>query len=307
MWFKNIFHRRSSVRDEPLFDEAFLRRLERLSLQAQRTLRGRPSGGEHLSRRQLPTTVFSDHRPYTSGDDMRYIDWNAYARQDHVLVKLGETEQSINVHLLLDTSRSMAWGQPPKLRTAQQLVGALGYLALAHHDRLRVVPFGGELERPFGPLQGKARLVELLQYIEGISLQKQTNLGSVLRQYAVQNPTGGVMVICSDLLSSDGLDDGLQVLLPPRWQVLLLHLLDPHELRPDLQGPVELEDSESGQCLPLTLDAETLATYRRRVAAWQQRIGMVCARRGVTYTRMLTTWPLEQKIVPYLRIRRLLT
>ena len=71
MWFKNIFNRRAAAATQPLFDEAFLRRLERLSLQAQRTLRGRPSGGEHLSRNQLPATIFSDHRPYSAGDDYR--------------------------------------------------------------------------------------------------------------------------------------------------------------------------------------------------------------------------------------------
>jgi uncharacterized protein (DUF58 family) len=305
MWFKNIFHRRSNRHSGPLFDESFLRRLERLSLQAQRTLRGRPAGGEHPSRQQLPTSIFSDHRPYTSGDDMRYIDWNAYARQGHVVVKVGETEQSIEVHMLLDASRSMAWGQPPKLRTAQQLIGALGYLSLSHNDRLRVVPFGAHMIAPYGPAQGKMRMVEMLRYIETITPQPQTDLHMVLRQYA-RYQRGGLLVICSDMLSAGGLEEGLRALPPPRWQVLVLHMLDFHELRPELQGPLELEDSETGRRLQITLDTETITHYRRRVAAWQQRIATTCARRGATYAQILTNWPLERKIVPYLRIRQLL-
>lgn len=307
MWFKNIFLRRTSTRHEPLFDESFMRRLERLSLQAQRTLRGNPSGGEHPSRHRIPTSIFSDHRPYVRGDDVRYVDWNAYARQGHMLVKLGDAEQNVEVHLLLDTSRSMAWGQPPKLRAAQQLVGALGYLSLSHSDRLRVVPFGSATQTMFGPVQGKGRLVELFRYIETISLEQRTHLSSVLRHYAQNHPRGGILVLCSDLLTAESLGEGLQSLPPPRWQVLVLHLLDPRELRPDLRGPLELEDSETGQRLPLTLDAATLATYRQRVHAWQERIALTCARRGATYARLLTTWPLERKIVPYLRTRRLLT
>ncbi len=307
MWFKTIFRQHSNTfHEEPLFDEAFLRRLERLSLQAQRTLRGQPSGGEHASRRQLPTSIFSDHRPYTSGDDTRYIDWNAYARQDQILVKLGEAEQNVEVHLLLDTSHSMAWGYPPKLRAAQQLIGALGYLALAHHDRVRVMPFGAKMTRPFGPIQGKGRLVDLFRYIETATLHPQTDLQAVLRLYARMHPRGGLLVLCSDLLSSSTLHAGLQALQPPRWQVLVCHMLDTRELRPDLQGALELEDSETGQRISLTLDTETITVYRRRMHAWQQQIAMACGYHGATYVRMLSAWPVEQKIVPYLRMRRLL-
>jgi uncharacterized protein (DUF58 family) len=320
MWFRNIFRpkaqmpadgtvprrRNPSADDAALFDEAFLRRMERLSLQAQRTLRGNPSSGQHPSRHYLPTSVFSDHRPYTAGDDLRYVDWNAYARQDHMLLKLGEAEQDVNVHLLVDCSRSMAWGQPPKLRLARQLAGALGFLAMAHSDRLHVVPFGNEIARPFGPVQGKGRMVEMLQYIERMTVQERTDLTPVLRGYARRFAPGGILVIISDLLDPANLADVLRVCSPPRWQVLVLHLLDPRELRPELQGPLELEDRETGARLELDLDAEALAEYQARVRAWMEQIGLACSRRGATYAQVATNWPLERKVVPYLRARRML-
>jgi uncharacterized protein (DUF58 family) len=315
MWFKTIFRRRAPrpagrerarVPEGPLFDEAFLRRLERMSLQAQRTLRGNPSSGEHPSRRQLPATIFSDHRPYSSGDDLRYVDWNAYARNDHVLVRLGEAEQDVNVHLLVDASRSMTVGTPPRMRLAQQIVGALGYLALAHSDRLHVVPFGPAALRPFGPVQGKARMVEMLRFVEGIAPQPATRLAPVIQQHARRHPQGGLLVICSDLLAPDNLDEALRAVAPPRWQTLVLHLLDRRDLQPELQGPVELEDSESGERLPITLDDETLRAYRVAAAAWRERVSRICAQRGATYAPVMTHWPLEQKVVPFLRARRLL-
>ncbi|HMQ30333.1 MAG TPA: DUF58 domain-containing protein [Chloroflexaceae bacterium] len=330
MWFRTIFRRRAARPPEPgdqgerprlwrvgarpgprpgerLFDEAFLRRMERMSLQAQRTLRGNPSSGEHPSRRRLPATIFSDHRPYTSGDDLRYVDWNAYARQDHVLVKLGEAEQDVHVHLLVDASRSMTVGAPPRLRLAQQIAGALGYLALAHSDRLQVVPFGPTALRSFGPAQGKAHTLELLRYVERIAPQPDTRLAAVVQQHALRNPQGGIMVICSDLLASDSLDEALRAVAPPRWQTVVLHLLDQRDLRPELQGPLELEDSETGQRLALTLDEETLTAYRRSAAAWREGLGRICARRGATYAPVMSHWPLERQVVPYLRVRRVLT
>jgi uncharacterized protein (DUF58 family) len=326
MWFKTIFRnkderrrtkdeRRSSLRpssfalrqpDQPLFDEAFLRRMERLSLQAQRSLRGNPASGEHPSNQRLPTSIFSDHRPYSSGDDLRYVDWNAYARHDTVLLKLGEAEQDVNVHLLIDASRSMAWGQPAKLQAAQRLAGALGYLALAHSDRLLVAPFGSSALRPFGPAQGKGQLLSMLRYIEAMQPQPTTDLNRVLREHARTYTRGGMLVLCSDLLAADGLAEGLSALAPPRWQVLVLHLLDQRELRPELLGPLELEDSESGRRMPLTLDAETLAAYRRNLARWQENLATTCARGGATYAQVITNWQIEQKVVPYLRVRRLL-
>jgi uncharacterized protein (DUF58 family) len=319
MWFRNIFQRqkqnnarargratRQRAGDEPLFDETFLRRLERLSLQAQRSLRGKPLSGEHVSRQYLPASVFTDHRPYTMGDDLRYVDWNAYARHDHIMLKLGEAEQNVDVHLLLDVSRSMAWGQPPKLRSMQRLAGALGYLSLTHGDRLTVLPFGAQALRPFGPAQGKGRLIEMLRFIESIPLQRQTSLQSILHQHAQQYQRGGILVLCSDLLVSEGLAEGLNMLKPPRWQVIVLHLIDPRELRPEIQGPFELEDVETGQRIMVSLDSEALATYRRNVAAWQEKIVNTCGGHGVSYAPVLTTWPLEKRIVPYLRARRFL-
>lgn len=306
MWFKNIFSR-SAAAEQPLFDEAFLRRVERLSLQAQPTLRGRPAGGEHLSRNQLPATIFSDHRPYSPGDDYRHVDWNAYAHQDEVFVRLGEIEQSVNVHLLLDVSRSMAWGEPPKLRAAQRLVAALGYLALAHHDRLRVTPFGEAPLAGFGPAQGKARLFDMLGFVERARADQPTALADALAGYARQHSHGGLLIVCSDLLAPDGLERGLAALPPPRWQVLVLHLLDPRELSGAVAaGPVELEDAETGQRLPLLLDAATLAEYRRAVRAWQERVAATCARRGATYAQIPADWPIERQALPYLRARRML-
>lgn len=320
MWFKNIFSRRPAPADEPLFGEAFLLRLERLSLQAQRTLRGRLTGGEHLSRHQLPATIFSDHRPYSAGDDYRYIDWNAYAHQDQIFVRLGEVEQSIAVHVLVDVSRSMAYPPAagrgirgaatqhitshPPLRRALELAAALGYLALAHHDRLHIAPFSSALHPQFGPAQGKGRVHDLLRFLGQQRADQPTALGQVLSDYARRHQRGGMLVICSDLLVPAGLAAGLRLLPPPRWQVLVLHLADPAELRPQAGGPIELEDAETGERMALTLDAPTLAAYRRNLAVWHEQIAHTCARHGAAYAQLPADWPLERQVLPFLRARR---
>lgn len=309
MWFKTILRRANQpAAAEPLFDEAFLRRLERLSLQMQRTIRGRPIGGEHLSRQKLPAIIFSDHRPYSAGDDYRYIDWNAYAHQEDIFVKMGEVEQHVAVHVLLDISRSMHWDQGQKLRTAQRLAAAIGYLTLAHNDRLHVTPFGETAApRSFGPAQGKGRLIDLLRFLQEQPAEQRTTISKVVADYARRYAErGGLAVICSDLLAPEMLDEGLRLMTPPAWQTLVLHVLDPRELNPDLLGALELEDAETGRRLLLTVDTDAAQEYRQRVRTWQEQIAQTCARWGATYAPILTNWPMEQQVVPYLRVRRIL-
>lgn len=130
----------------PLFEESFLRRLEQLNFRTTPSLRG-VMVGEQRSRILRPALDFSDHRSYSSGDDLRHVDWNAYARHEELFVKLGESTQGIDLHILLDYSRSMTWepawqppNQPPtqppiqpitKWASARRLAGALGYLGLS--------------------------------------------------------------------------------------------------------------------------------------------------------------------------------
>src|ERR671933_1419406 len=146
MWLRSIFRGRTRpavVEAKTALDEQLLRRLERLALAASRGLRGGLSGA-HPSRRRLPAPTFTDHRPYSTGDDLRYVDWNAYARLDNLHLKLGEAEQDVRVTLLVDCSASMDWGSGDsnKLHYARLLAAAMGYIALASGDRLKVVPFG---------------------------------------------------------------------------------------------------------------------------------------------------------------------
>ncbi|MDZ4716895.1 MAG: DUF58 domain-containing protein [Roseiflexaceae bacterium] len=312
MWFKTTLRTEIPARPaERLFDEAFLRRLERLSLQPQRFLRGQPALGEHLSRRQLPATIFSDHRPYSAGDDYRYIDWNAYAHQEQIFVKLGEIEQNVPIHVLVDVSRSMQWGewadgQPSKLRTALRLAAALGYLTLSHNDQLIVQPFGDTTLRRFGPARGKARLAELLRFLESLRSDQPTAIAQVLASHAAHYQRGGLLVLCSDLLTAEGLAEGLRMLPPPRWQVLVLHMIDPHELDPPAGETAELVDAETGKRLQVTLDDQTLAVFRRNVASWQAEIRDACGRHGAMYAQLPTTWPFERHVIPYLHARRIL-
>ena len=96
-----------------LFSESFLRKLERMSIMSRRTLSGQLQG-QRRSPKRGQSVEFADFRPYVPGDDFRRIDWNAYGRLERFFIKLFIEEEDLTVHILVDVSRSMDWGQPNK-------------------------------------------------------------------------------------------------------------------------------------------------------------------------------------------------
>ena len=320
MWFKTILRRSRAAASQAIrpqrpatqqrfqVDEGLMRRLERLTIEANRALAGNPNSGEHPSHQQMPASIFSDHRPYSHGDDYRTIDWNAYARHEQIVIKLGEAEQDVNVHVLIDCSRSMAFGTPSKLVAAQRLAAAIGYVALSHSDRVRLTPFSGAALGGFGPAQSKARAIEMLRFVAAIQPQGETALAAALQRYARQHERGGLLVICSDLLTTTpaDLEAGLRLLVPPRWQVLIAHLLDRREIEPLAGETIDLEDAETGERLPMRLDKAAIAAYQANLTSWQEQLAALCNKRGVSYAHIPTDWPFERAVLPYLRLRRVI-
>lgn len=299
--------RRPTSNGQVLFDEAFLRRLERLALLPDRALRGGIVGA-HRSLRRTPAPYMVDHRPYTPGDDLRYVDWHAYARHDHVFVKLGEAPQDVPVHLLIDHSGSMGWGHPPKLHAALRLAAAIGYIAVAQGDPLTVTPFARTVGESFGPISAKPQAPRLLRFLEAVQPVPghagHTQLADALR-HMVRSRKGGLLVLVSDLMDETW-TEALRPLRPPRWQTLVLHLLDRLELEPELEDDLDVVDVESGVRVPVAGTEVTLTQYHDRVNRWRHEAQSACERLGASYACVLADWPIERVVVPYLRRRRML-
>ena len=142
----------------PLFDSDFLKKLEYLSLVSRRVFRG-----SLLAQRRTMQfgagIEFADHREYTAGDDLRYLDWNVYARHGDLLLKRFQEEEDLHVYFLLDCSRSMGFGKPPKFDLARQVTAALAYIALADLDRIGVIGVRRRIVDDFPLTRGKARIL----------------------------------------------------------------------------------------------------------------------------------------------------
>jgi uncharacterized protein (DUF58 family) len=222
-------------------------------------------------------------------------------------VKLTEARERLDVALVLDCSASMACGEPTKLGFAANVVAALGYIALARSDAVRVVCLRQDREPAvLGPLRGRARLGELVRFVGGAQSGGRVELNAALAECLPAEGTQRLVVLVSDLLTPSGMADGLDGLLAQRTDVVVLHVFSAEEADPRLAGEVELVDSETGDTLELGASLATLDAYRDRYAAWQQDQAQACTARGLRYVRLSTDRPLTSVILDDLRRGRVL-
>ena len=296
-------HSASETRDsipETFFDTEFLRKLERLHLVAKR-LSWAGAKGEHAASRKGFSLEFSDYRRYQHGDDLRYVDWNIYRRLDRLLVKLFTSEEELNIYLLVDTSRSMAEGTPVKLDYAKKVAAALGYIGLKNLDRVGGASFSMRLHAPLTLGRGRKQILNMFRFLSKLSSSGETNLRAALHSFANLFPHPGFVVIVSDLFDPAGWRAGLEELTAKRYQLLVIHIIDEQETRPELRGDVALVDVEGGRERKLFLDAALIRRYQMEVDAYFKEIETLCAGRGIDYLRTTTGVPFEEFVLQTLR------
>ncbi|MDY3816842.1 MAG: DUF58 domain-containing protein [Candidatus Limiplasma sp.] len=274
-----------------MLSDAFLRRLDTLALRMRHPASG-GSGGLRRSKALGSSVEFSDFREYALGDDVRRIDWNAYARFERLFLKLFMEEQEQRVHLLLDVSASMGF---EKWEAARQLVQMLGYLCLCGGDRVTAYALGRDGAHT-RPLQGRQSYSELSDFLEGLTPNGQTRLGDCVGKISL--PQGrGVTILVSDLLSEDGYDRALTSLLYRKQEVSVVQLLAQTEWEPRLEDVVELCDSETDEKLILSADYDTLKRYRETARAYVQSAHDFCLSHGVTHVFLIPQTPFEEQML----------
>jgi uncharacterized protein (DUF58 family) len=283
-----------------LFDQSYLNKLDRLQLLARRLLRSR-SAGEHLALGKGVSLEFDEYRRYNPGDDFRLIDWNVFGRTERLFLKLFAPEQDLNVYLLLDTSGSMNYGHPPKIQLARQIAGSLGYIALAQHDRISLFAMAQELEERVHFQRSKVHAFQFFQTLQELRCEGTGRFNALIDRFMRKTLPGGLVVLLSDLLDEGGYDSGLKYLSASRFDVMVLHVLDPSEITPMSGGPLILVDLEGGGEEKVALTPQLREKYTRRMETYLEDVERVCRRQRIEYVRAFTTDSFEEVVLRYLR------
>jgi uncharacterized protein (DUF58 family) len=284
------------------FTAEFLAQLERLSLLSRRTFRGSVKG-ERRSPRRGHSVEFADYRAYGHGDDLRYVDWNIYGRTDRLHVKLFVDEEDLCLHLLVDASASMGFGAPSKLAYAVRLAGALGFVGLVNHERVGLGLLRERVAEGWPPTRGRSQILPMMDFLAEVTPGGGTGLDEGLANYAKRARDPGLVVVISDLLDPAGYERGVRALLERRFDVHVVHLLDPEEMNPTLGGDLRLIDSETGEVRDVTVDGDALRGYRERLRAFLERVEGFCRSQEIGYHRVVTDQPVEAFVVAQLRGR----
>jgi len=291
--------------DPTVFDEAFLRQLERMQLQMRTPARGGLKGGRRSVKRGQ-SVEFADYRDYSLGDDLRQLDWNILARLEKLFVKLYVEEEDVTISFLIDASASMAAGTPDKLTYAKRAAAALGYIGLASEDRISIVALRGRAGRRQAAIRGSGRVFRLLSALSAIPIADgQTDLLAAARHAGAQLTGRGVVVLLSDLLDPNA-DRVIRELAATGSEIVVLHLLSPEELDPAIEGDLRLVDVESGEGIDVTVDLATIDGYKARLAAWRETFADTAAKRRASYVPLSTDVPLAELVFAELRRRRVL-
>jgi uncharacterized protein (DUF58 family) len=298
--------------DQSLLSSDFMHRLERLDVLSRKILRGKLQG-ERRSKKRGQSVEFADYRNYVVGDDLRFIDWNLYARLDKLFLRLFMEEEDLSVTILVDTTGSMDYGDPNKLLYAKRVAAALGYIGLVKYNRVSIFGFTNTIDRQLRHMRGRRPIPQLLEFVDQMQVdpdqQTPGNLANVTKQLALLQHQPGVVIILSDFFDKGDLNDALRYLSNPRYDVYAIQTLCPQEVDPvkgQLVGDLRLRDIEDGDVAEVAMSPALVKRYKANLQAYCQHVREQCMRRGTAYMISETSAPFETLILRYLRERGLL-
>ena len=281
-----------------------IKRISRLDLRARYIVEGFLSG-MHRSPYFGQSIEFRQHRQYAPGDDLRYVDWKVWAKQDRYYVKQFEEDTNLRCALLCDVSASMRYGRGAlnKYEYACTIAASLAYLQLRQQDAVGCVAFDAST-RATAPLRTRRNhLDSILQTLDVSRPAEKTDLAGVLRRVAERFARPGMMILISDLLvDRDGLRSGLRLLRSRGHDVLVFHVMDDDELDFSFSGPTRFEGLE----LPEALACNPRALREGYLAAlgeYLEEVRRGCAAERVDYALLRTSQPLDAALAACLSNR----
>jgi uncharacterized protein (DUF58 family) len=291
----------SPVPGSRFIDPAVLAKIGNLEFVARNVVDG-VINGSHRSPYFGASVDFAEHRGYVPGDDIRRVDWRVFARTDKYYIKEFEADSNSNFSVLLDVSKSMAFGaRITKLDYAKTLAACLTYLVSKQRDRVGLVTFDEEIVDHVPPSAKHVDVV--LHTLDRVQARRPGRLGVPLRKLAEHFGRRGIVVVVSDFYDEpDEILDAVSLIRFRGNDVILFHVLDNAEIDFTFDDASSFEDLESGEQLPVVPDAlrdQYRAMIREHIAALTTK----SSQQRVDYNLLNTSTPLDYALFNYMAIR----
>lgn len=294
-----------TITTDTLLSPDFMSRLDQLALVSRKIFAGKMRG-ERISKRRGQSVEFADYRNYVPGDDLRFLDWNIYARLERLFLKLFLEEEDLHVSVLIDASRSMGFGQPDKALYARRVAAAIAYIGLVNFDRVSLYLYADGLRGELAGARGRRLMHKVVDFLDRAEPDGVSNLPRAARQFALKHPQPGIVLVVSDFFEKAGYEDGLRFLVRPQYDVYAVQVLSPEEIDPPLAGDLRLTDVEDDDVAEVTVSRALLNRYKENLRAYCEGLKAYCAKRGLSYLFTSTAVPFDQIILSYFRQRGLI-
>jgi len=288
-----------------LLDPTFMARLDQLDVISRKMLIGKMKG-ERRSKRRGQSVEFADYRNYVVGDDLRFIDWNVYARLDRLFLKLFLEEEDLALYVLLDVSKSCDYGNPNKSLYIRQVAAALGYIGLVNYNRVSLVAMADGVVAETGSMRGRRRVAQMIDFLQKLEPAGPSHFTESCRRFALQHRQKGVCVVLSDFFIKEGFETGLRYVAGGKYDLFCVQVLSPQEIDPDLQGDLKLRDIEDDDMAEVSITQPLIKQYKSNLNAYCLALKEFLTRRGGTYLFSSTAVPFDALVLNYLRERGLL-
>jgi uncharacterized protein (DUF58 family) len=285
-------------------DPEGLARVGHMELVARQVVEGFLTG-RHRSPNHGFSVEYLDHRPYTSGDDLRTIDWKILARTNKYHVKLFEDETNLRAHILLDCSKSMAFksGEISKLQYGSYLAAALTYLLLHQNDAVGLVLFDSEIRTMLPPKARPTQFCRVLESLDHSHSHEDTDVGKVLHEVAERIRRRALIILISDLIDDEEkIASGLQHFRHNNHEVLVFHTMDDAELTFPYDRTTRFKDMEGAGRL-VANPKNLRERYLARINMFLDAIKSACFERGISYTLANTKERYDELLAAYLEKR----
>lgn len=288
-------------------DPDVVARLRGLELRARGVAAGSVSG-MHRSAYRGFSVEFAEHRPYTPGDDLRYMDWRIFGRADRFYIKQYEEETNLRVNLLVDASRSMAYAGPAsggrsKYEYAAALAAGFAYLLAGQQDATGLVTFDSEIRDRVAPASGKTQLANVAKILDETEPGGSTDVKILFHRLAEELRKRSMVVLISDLLTdADDVISGIEHIGRSGHELIVLHVMDDDEWNfPMIRNAMFQGLEEDARLLA---DPQSLRdSYLKAVRQFVTRVESACLKLHADYVPVNTRDRLDVVLCGYLAWR----
>jgi uncharacterized protein (DUF58 family) len=275
----------------------FLKALKMLTIKSKHDFPGQRIG-ERKTNRKGGSVEFKDFKEYDPGDDIRFIDWNLWARLDKLFIKIFHNEENQNIFILFDTSRSMKFGTNSKWEFMLSFVAAISYVSLHNGDFVKLYPFATNINNLFPLSTNPGNYPKMISLLEALEDSREADLINSVTSFLQNEKKKGILFVVSDFFYNlEEIEAALKKIRWHNYETTIIQVLAEEEIEPPYSGLLELIDAETNKSLEIELNAAYRLEYQRVFEEHTGGVAKMARKYGMGYFMSSTGTPFHEFIL----------